>query len=209
MTPRRISIPLTDNQKIAVCPIPDAKVQARVDGNLDNELMARYIVAAYDFLSGPDGWLGGACLLEEEWEWLPGTRIQRRFELPLRPLRGTPTFEWWQGATTYAAVDPATYYVTTRDLEFSYIDRLLTSVTWPYTDLADPRAYRLTFKAGFAAVNNPMAVPSPIRLSIAMLASHWYNNRETVGTEGREPGKEIMYGLKSLAGRYRFGPDHS
>lgn len=211
MDPVLVSTPLTRNQKLAVCPVPRVKMQARIDGNDEHELLASYIVAAYDFLSGPNGWLGGACLLEEEWVVSLSSRLGRYNELPIRPFRGTTmtSFGYLQSDGSYLAV-PTGIYSLLAGSHFSYPAIYLNSMTpWPYVGAPSFSAYRVQYKAGFAAVNAPQDVPEPIVLSMSMLAAHWFNNRETVGAEGREPGREIMYGLKSLAGRYRIGPDHS
>ncbi len=212
MDPVLVSTPLTRNQKLAVCPVPRVKMQARVDARDEHELLAAYIVAAYDFLSGPNGWLGGACLLEEEWIVSLPSKLGRYNELPMRPFRGTTltSFGYLQAdGTTYTPVEASIYSLLVGG-HFSYPAIYLNSMTpWPYVGLPSFSAYRVQYKAGFTAVNEPDGVPEPIVLAMSMLAAHWFNNRETVGAEGREPGREIMYGLKALAGRYRIGPDHS
>jgi uncharacterized phiE125 gp8 family phage protein len=211
MDPVLVSTPLTRNQKLAVCPVPRVKMQARIVASDEHELLASYVVAAYDFLSGPNGWLGGVSLLEEEWLWTISSRLSRTVELPMRPFRGSAvsSFGYLQADGSYLAVDASLYSVSLGSaFTFPSLYRG-TTFPWPYVGIYNDAAYQVQFKAGFTAVDEPQGVPEPIVLAISMLAAHWFNNRETVGAEGREPGKEIMYGLKSLAGRYRIGPDHS
>lgn len=205
---RLISTPLTAAEKIAVCPVADVKVQVRADPNYSGEdaLIGNYIEAAYDFLSGPDGWLGRCCILREDWEFFAPPIAKTYFELPLRPVapNGIADFEWIQGDSTYSAVD-ATVFQSLTTLTFPTLS-LVSGQVWPYSSVFNPRAYRLEFTAGFVAKTAPLTVPSPIRHAIKILAAYWYCHRESAQTE---LSHEIMYGLKAVAGRYRIGPDHS
>lgn len=200
----RISTPLTRDQKVAVCPLATVKAQARILGDDENDLIERYIETAYDFLSGPDGWLGGCCLLVEEWEYYSSGPERSRFELPLRPLYGSAVLSFdYLTSGSYAAIDSGVYGLTPSET-YPVLRRMGLSF-WPYMGLSDSRAYRVRFQAGFAPINNPSLVPSPIVHGMRLLATHWIRNREEVGTAGNA----IAYGLKATAGRYRIGPDHS
>lgn len=64
---RLTSAPLTQAQKLAVVSVADAKAQARITTASEDALVAGYIEAAYDYLAGPNGWLGRCCLLTETW----------------------------------------------------------------------------------------------------------------------------------------------
>lgn len=200
---RLVSTPLTRAQKLAVCPLADVKAQARVSYNDEDALIESYIEAAYDFLSGPNGWLGRCCLLYEDWESYTPSAIGQYVELPLRPVPGdgVTAFEWY-GGSAYSAVDAATYYALTNGT-FARLSRAAMA-TWPYTGTYHPQAYRARFTAGFTPPDEPAGVPSPIVQSMRILAAHWFRHRETAG----EATPEIAYGLKALCGRYRIGPDH-
>src|SRR5688500_17073885 len=101
---RLTSTPLTTAEKVAVCPVADVKAQARVTRSDEDDLIESYVEAAYDFLSGPHGWLNGACLLQESWEWFaPSTAVGRYFELPLRPLAAIASFSWVRSDGSYSA----------------------------------------------------------------------------------------------------------
>src|SRR4051812_28741787 len=99
-----ISTPLTRDQKVAVCPLAIVKAQARILSDDENDLIERYIETAYDFLSGPDGWLGGCCLLVEEWEYYVRGPERCYVELPLRPLNTLSSFSYLADGT-YSPVD--------------------------------------------------------------------------------------------------------
>ena len=202
---RLISTPLTRELKLSVVTVADVKAQARVSHNDEDELIASYIDAAYDFLSGPHGWLGNCCLLAEEFEFFVERTPKVGIELPMRPVpdENTVLFEVRAADGTYSAVDASLY---TRQLANGYtLLRRAPGTSWPYFRY-HPRAYRIRFIAGFGDATE---IPSPIKQGIKLLAAHWYANRETVGPDGRTVGQEIEYGLKSLCGRFRVARDHS
>lgn len=204
---RRISTPLTQAQKLAVVPLAEVKLAARISHADEDSMLQDDIEAAFDFLHGPEGWLNGCCLLEEEWEAFLPSDFGRWFEVPLRPLVGgaLTSFDVLQSDASYSAVDPAVFALLTRD-GIASVQRA-SARAWPYFGDPAALAYRVRFKAGFGATRD--AVPSVLRKAVRMLAAHWFVNRETVGAEGRKVGEDIRYGLRALAGRYRVSPDHS
>lgn len=208
MDVRRISPPLTRQQKLAVLQVSDVKAQERVLHSEENSLIERYIVSAFDHLHGPNGWLNGYCLLEEEFEFFPGT-IYATTELPLRPVEDDlgVTLERRLARGAYEAIGAGDFMVANVS-DVAVLARLTTSGFAPQANVIDPRQYRITFKAGHAA---PEEVPSPLVQAMLLLAGHWYQNREASVSDPRvsNVSKKVEFGLQSLAGRYRFSPDHS
>lgn len=208
---RRISPALTRQHKLEVVSIEQmmAQVRLRNASQSDRDQLADDIEAAYDFLTGREGWLNGCCILNEEWEWYTsGPGCDLGFEIPLRPLvlDPAPTIEYLgTDGATYAAVDPAIYVLTPADGIGFFRKRQ--GKHWPTFFLRDTASYRIRFTAGFGELQED--VPSPIRKAIRMLAAHWWMQRETTGEPGRAVGEDVKYGLKSLAGRYRLHLDHS
>ncbi len=204
---RRISPALTREQKLAVVSVDEVKAQARVplSDKSEDALIAGYIEAAYDYLSGPEGWLGRCCLLDEEWEYYVGMPVNGYFELPMRPIEDLDTvaFDYWAN-NAYAGVSEG-FWAVGGDGLFPRIQRTR-SASWPYYGIPYSQAYRIRFTAGFGGPEN---IPTPIKLAIKMLCAHFYANRETVGPDGRTVGEDIKYGLKNLCGRYRVALDHS
>jgi uncharacterized phiE125 gp8 family phage protein len=203
---RRISPALTREDKLSVVSVAEVKAQARVIGDEENDLIASYIESAYDYLSGPEGWLGRCCLLAEEWEYFAGLPEHNRFELPMRPLAEATQvmFDYWR-TDVYQPVDPGFFLVSSDYNMFPRIVRAR-SLAWPYYGIPNSRAYRIRFIAGFGGAAD---IPSPIKQGIRMLAAHWYANRETVGADGRTVGEDVKFGLRNLCGRYRVALDHS
>lgn len=200
----RVSPPLSMDQKTAVVGVAETRRHLRISSTDEDRLLAEDIEAAYDFLSGPDGWLGRACLLEEEWIAYFPSAPNRIFEIPMRPLVTLTGIGWLQPDGSYVDVEGANYYVTGG--AFSVVQRAPAS-WWPYSGMPQQRAYQVRFRAGWGTTKE--SIPSTIRKAIRMLVGHWYNQRETTGSEGRTAGREVEYGLKKLCGRYRIGPDHS
>jgi uncharacterized phiE125 gp8 family phage protein len=198
---RRVSTAITPVQKMAVCPLDEVKMQLRITSSDEDSLLQEYIVVAYDFLSGPDGWLNGCCLLAETWEMYLASNIQPRFELPLRPIASNTVslFDIVNSDDTFTAVDPEIFHVVPGGA-FSAIQRSVTT-PWPYTGTFSHRTYRVRFVAGYTTAAD---IPAPLKLAMKMLVAHWYRNREAVGTAG----DEIQFGLRALAGRYRAPFDH-
>jgi uncharacterized phiE125 gp8 family phage protein len=201
-----VSTPLTLNDKTKVVTVPEIRRHARITDTGEDRQIAEDIEAAYDFLAGPDGWLGRCSLLTEEWiAYVGHPDIRREFTLPMRPFREFVGFDFRQSDGTYLPVSPSIYLYD----NLTGFARFARSALepWPYFGTPHDRAYRFRFRSGFGTTRE--SIPSPIRKSIKMLAAHWFNQRETIGSEGRTPGKEVEYGLKALCGRYRIGPDHS
>lgn len=204
---RRISSPLNLYDKLSVVSIEEVKAQARVMHSTEDDLIASYIEAAFDYLHGPDGWLNGYCLLQETYEFYPVWRGEAVIELPLRPLASDPVLEFQRRASdgSYTGMDTALYYVMAGDA-FPAILRPRNAI-WPaVANLDCTRAYRVQMTAGHV---DGASVPAPIRLAMKMLAAHWFANREAVGPDGRAIGEPIHFGLKNLCGRYRLAHDHS
>lgn len=205
---RRTSAALTQEQKLGVVSLADVKAQERITNSYEDALISRYIEAAYDYLAGPDGWLGRCCLLEETFEVFVPTP-GGGFELPIRPvldLSSITGFDVADGAGGYDPVDAALFTKTVND-GYGYVLHAGTR-PWPTFTTVDPRRYKVTFNAGFGAAGD---VPSPIKLGIILLASHFYQNREATFADNRitAVSRQIEFGLRNLCGRYRVSPDHS
>lgn len=205
---RRISAPLTRAQKLEVVSLAEVKAQARVMHDEENDLIEGYIATAYDYLSGPEGWTNGYCLLEEEFEVYVETVVDV-FELPVRPFMGDTVGFARRDAIidAYADIDAATYIVTNSG-DFGMLARLQPSLAALPAFARDPRRYRIRFKAGH---EDPATIPEGLKQSIKLLAAHWYVNREATIADPRVStvSREVQLGVRSLAGRYRIEPDHS
>ncbi|MCR5875164.1 hypothetical protein LRS10_13785 [Phenylobacterium sp. J426] len=204
---RLLSDPLTKEEKLEVVTVAEVKRDLRISDDDEDGVIADDIEAAYDYLAGPDGWLGGCSLLQEEWELYLPAALGETFELPMRPLLGAALTGFaYLAADGYEDVSADRYFVRPAYGEFATVGYLRGRV-WPYVAPGTAQAYRIRFTAGFGTTRD--SIPSPIRKGIRLLAGHYYNNREATSDDGKAPGQEIAFGLKALCGRYRIGPDHS
>ena len=203
---RRISDLITREKKLEVLPVAKVKAQERVLHNREDDLIADYIVAAFDHLHGYGGWLNGYCLLEEEFEFFPGM-IYATTDLPLRPVEDEDdvTLERRLARGDYTAFG-GDFMVASQD-GVTTLARLTTTGFTAQVNVVDPREWRITFKAGHPTADE---VPQPLKQAMLLLAGHWYQNREATMSDPRvtNVSRKVEFGLVSLAGRFRFSPDH-
>jgi uncharacterized phiE125 gp8 family phage protein len=200
-----LSPPLTQRQKLSIVTIEEVKRQGRILENDEDDLIADLIETAYDYLTGPTGWMRGVELIPQQYEYTVDT--DESFEIPLRPLLASDVaLEIWDLTTSaYVATENGLWYLDARGPLFKIARN--GRYPWPRRDATIGKYARVVFTAGYGDAAED--IPAPIRQSIRMMAAHLFNNRETVGSEGRAPGQEILYGLRDLAGRYRVAQDPS
>ena len=202
---RLLSPPITREQKLAVVTLEEAKAQAAIDHGYHDDLIKDKIVAAYNYVSGPNGFLGRCCLLEETWEAYLPSKIANDFEIPLRPFvsASLDAFEWIQSNGAYRALNASRYHVIRSDT-FAHVQRA-TMTPWPFYGLAHPAAYRIEFKAGFGTTKE--SIPEEIREAIKVLAAEWYHQRDA--TQDRRIREKVRYGIDSLVRAHAVYADHS
>lgn len=224
---QRISAPLTLGQKLGVVSIDALKLHQRVAEDDEDQLIADLIEAAYDYLSGPEGWLNGYCLLEESFELYVDT-LGNRLELPVRrffdpDLVSVERFDLISGQ--YQDLDVGLYTVVREDdygVIASLSGRLLGesertwrgldwsawAARWTDTPARKPRLYRIRFAAGAKSAD---LVPSPLKQAIKLIAGYWYEKRESIESDPRTQAlpENLTIGIGRLAGRYRVAVDHS
>lgn len=210
---RLLSTPLDRAAKLAVVSVAEAKAQARITTSAEDDLIGSFIETAYDFLSGPDGWLNGYCLLREEWQYEAEPEREsdhlrfrcgryRPMEFPLRPCDAI-TVEYAPDSATYAPLETANYTPTFGDggvagIRLSYVPALYGTGYYP-----GQRRIRMTAQAGHESADT---IPAPLKQCIKMIVGELYLNREMSAVT---QSARVMFGLQALAGRYRFEPDHS
>lgn len=187
--------------------VDSVKLSERISHNVENEMIADDIVAAYEYLNGMEGWTNGYYMLEEEVE-IYTSGLETTFEIPLRPIRDMSgvTFGRLQADGTYADVAAADYAAgfANQCLVLSSLSR---TAFKPGPGTPHPRSYRVTATVGTESA----LVPAGLVKSIRLLAGHYYMNREAAFADTRtgQLSRKIAYGVEALAGRYRFSPDHS
>lgn len=224
---QRISTPLTQAQKLTVVTLDALKLHQRITETDEDVLVGDLIEAAYDYLSGPEGWTNGYCLLEESFELFVDA-IGERLELPVRRFvdGDLVSFETIDPQTgQYAAVDQGLYTIARED-DFGVIVSLsgtafrqgegfwrsmnwnAWSARWATPPARKPRLYRIRFAAG---ARSAVLVPSPLKQAIKLIAGYWYEKRESIESDPRTQAlpEQLTIGIGKLAGRYRVAADHS
>jgi hypothetical protein len=189
--------------------VDDVKMSERITHSREDKLIEDGILAGYDFLDGPNGWMNGYFILESEVQfYLSG--FENTLEIPIRPMPNeyALVFERMTAPGVYSEVALADYAIAVEN-ECTVIASLSrTAFQAPSNAAVNPRAYRISLLAGHAG---PDDVPAGIRKAIILLASHYYVHREAAFADPRsgQVSREIEFGVKALCGRYQHHRDHS
>lgn len=184
--------------------LDEVKAYARIDAdnNTEDALLLQMIAEATDLIEGPNG-LISRTLLTQTWQWkideFPSGGATF-FEIPLPPLQSISSITYVDTAGATQTWDASEYVVDTNSspgrVELAY------QATWPTTrDILN--AVTITFVSGYGADRTD--VPTGIRRGIAMLVTHWFDNRNPVvfgGQVSRIP-RVVPLGIMSLLNQYR------
>jgi uncharacterized phiE125 gp8 family phage protein len=169
----------------------EAKTHLRVDSDDEDTLIGTLVQAATDHLDGYTGLLG-RCIVNQTW--------RQDFDAFARTLR-LPLFAAGVDSAVHVNKSGANATITSTNYELqadelgSFI-RFIDGYSIP-TDLAETRALRVTFTAGYG---DAAAVPAALKSAILMLVGHWYDNREAV-TSGAVA--ELPVSVMALTAPYR------
>lgn len=151
----------------------EAKLQCRVDGTAEDDLLAAYIRAARHMCE-EQTW---RCLLTQTWDlWLPCWPPGRSIRLPRPPLRSVTYIKYYDAAGVQQTLSSDAYQVIAQ-VEPGGV-ALASGQYWPghSSDVALPINIRFVAGYGDAAAN----VPEPLRQGMRLLVGHMYANRESV-----------------------------
>lgn len=209
----RTSAPISLAAKLTVLTVPEMREHIRISHDYEDRLLEGFIDAAYDLLAGPQGWLGHCCLLPESFVAYTDS-FTTPVELPMRPVMsgGLQAVDTVDADGVYATTDSTRYRLVVGEPFSSlkgYMGEPLRGVTRNGLTGFDPLAYRVNFVAGFGP--NRDDIPAGIRQAMKLLVGHMYQNREQTFADVRisTVNREIEFGMRALAGRYRIEPDHS
>ena len=173
--------------------LTDAKTQLAVDWSDDDSYIQSLCNAACEWLDGPSGALGRACLTQI---WmalgndLTGTR---GFDVLLPPVQAVTKVEYML-LGVYQTWTSSNW--TTRTDEYRTTVKPAYGLSWPSMD-SDTQAIRITFTTGYGASSASM--PDPILHASRLLVSHWYSNRSAAD----DAMKPIPYGVERLIAPWR------
>jgi uncharacterized phiE125 gp8 family phage protein len=152
--------------------LAEAKAHARVDGDLEDTLIASLILAARLHIERSLN----AALITQSWSLYLDQWPDRAYvELPLAPLLNVDAVRLYGPTGSSMTLDPALFEVD----PFSRRPRLSRrdGQSWPLPGRGI-NGIEIAFTAGHGA--SPDDVPMPLRLAIKMLVAHWHEAREPV-----------------------------
>ena len=174
--------------------LTEAKAQLRLDSDADDRLIQLLITAAREWVEGQTK----RALVSQVWDqtmdgnW-PWKHGGPRIELEKNPVISIGSITYATGASPNPTLAASQYTSVTRN-HGSYIVPAY-GITWP-TVRSVPEAVTVRFTAGYTTV------PKPLVHAIAMLVTHWYENREVIETQARQINM-VPYSVEALISPYR------
>ena len=120
------------------------------------------------------------------------------FELPIGPLQSVDSISTFNMANEETVFDSANYFLNTTKDPGEVI--LNSTAIWP-TFTRHRNGIRVVYNAGFG--DKATDVPSPLRLAIKMLITHWYENREYTKTQSDMNQATAPLHVQSMINRYK------
>jgi uncharacterized phiE125 gp8 family phage protein len=183
----------------AIITVEEIQSHARLDSDFDKDYVGALCLAAMNYLDGYTGALG-VTLLTQTWsvswdtfpwqEWHGQMRSAwygwpvsdaEVLRLPFWPVSSVSFVKYYDAGNVQQTLSSALYGVY-RDARGDFI-QLVQGQVWPVT-YQRPDAVTVQMVAGYGA--DAGSVPMPIRHAAKMLVSHWYQNRESVGSSTAE-----------------------
>lgn len=194
-----MSLSLVTGPTVEPLSLAEVKLYCRVDDDItvDDALIDALIVAARQRLDGYSGILGRA-LISQTWR-LDLPQFWNVTRLPLPPLQSVTSVKYYNTSDVLTTVATSVYEVITSGTTGGHI-HLLGDQSWPSdidTDRAEP--IQITFVAGYGDSWND--IPEPLKLAMAYIVTHHYDNRESV-KEGSM--SEVPETTQSLIAPYRL-----
>lgn len=183
----------TINPSVLPLSVDELKGQTRVDWADDDALIERLISAAVSHLDGYSGILGRA-IINQTWK-IEADDFCETMRLPVGDASSVTSIKYYDTDNAQQTASNSLYGLFTDSLG-PFIE-LKTGQSWP--SVYDRRdAVEIIWVSGYGAAST--AVPEAIRHGIALLASHWYENRAAVAEGG---WNELPFAVKALLGPFR------
>lgn len=175
----------------------EAKLHCRVDGSVEDALIAALITAARMHVEEDTS----RALIEQTWEVvLEGW--PRVLRLPHAPVSAVSSITYRDADGVTATLAATAYTVRTG---LTPVQVIFDQVALPSATLAEVGPITVRYVAGYGAT--AASVPKPIYQAMLLLIGHWYTNREAVAmyrgitTEGAGP---LAFAVDALLQPYRM-----
>lgn len=173
----------------AVLTTAEAKTQARIDFSTDDTYVDELVSRATTYLEN----YTNCQFVDATYQWTLD-RWETCFYVPRPPLASITSIAYLDSNGDSQTLATSVYRVDAKAFPGRITEAYLQS--WP-TLYPVTNAITITYQAGYA---DAASVPDDIKHAVAMLVSHWYENRDAVlvGTAS----KALEYSLESLLQRY-------
>lgn len=153
--------------------LAEVKAQCRVDGTDEDALLAMFMAAAENHVSGRDA-VTGRAMVTQVWE----LRIEcfprsRYIRLPLPPLQSIDSVKYTD-VDGVSQTMPSTDYRLHQQYGLGFVE-LAAGKEWPGDLIDEQEAVQIRFTCGYGAAS---AVPSAVKAAALLIAGSLYRNRE-------------------------------
>ncbi len=197
-----VTLPTRD-EILALVSIADMKTELGITNSRHDAMIGDKIVAAYQWLDGPLGWLRRA-ILTQEWK-LTGRLLGVTTEFKLSPVQSIDRLRYRDASGTFQTVDPALYTIDD-DGVFPTL-RLQSGTSFSlsafYSDSCE-----ITGTFGFGDAADVRLQAEGIRRAVMVLAAEYFYHRAASDDGEGKAQKKAMYGVEHAAGRWRVANDH-
>jgi uncharacterized phiE125 gp8 family phage protein len=151
--------------------VSEVKNHLRVTDNSEDALLAGLITSARKIVEQ----FTRRTLVNQTWRlYLDQFPYRSTIELPFPPLASVTHIKYYDQDGALQTLPTSEYQTDNRSTPGLIV--LTENGAWPLTEGDKVNAVEIEFIAGYGAT--AAAVPSPIRLAITHLVSHWFENRE-------------------------------
>lgn len=151
--------------------VSEVKNHLRVTDNSEDALIAGLITSARKYVEQ----VTRRSLINQTWRlYIDDFPNSDSIELPFPPLVSVTHVKYYDENNTLQTLSGSIYQTDNRSTPGEI--ELTASGAWPATADEKVNAVEIEYIAGYGS--SASAVPSPIRLAITHLVSHWFENRE-------------------------------
>lgn len=180
--------------------LAEAKEHVRVDHTDDDTFLESVVAAANGWMDGEAGILGRA-LITQTWRLTLSAPPRGRFlSLPVPVVQSVSSVAYFDETNTEQTFAADNYRLISHP-EHGLIE-LADGANWPNTYRRGD-AMSVDFVAGYG--DTATDVPQPIRHAAALLAVHWYENREAATERSMAA---LPLGVQALLANYRLARGH-
>lgn len=162
---------LVSDASVEPVTVSEVKAHLRITESDEDVLIAGLITSARKIVEQ----YTRRTLVNQTWRlYLDQFPTRNALELPFPPLVSVTHIKYYDADGALQTMPTSKYQTDNRSTPGLIV--LSEDGAWPLTEGDKVNAVEIEFIAGYGATG--AAVPSPIRLAITHLASHWFENRE-------------------------------